>query len=182
MKSIREMSQIELAAFVQEHLRKHGIRTVLSGGAAVMFYAQNRYVTKDVDLITLLAVHRRELRRAMGELGFVEKGRYFVHPDTPYIVEFPSGPLSVGEEPVRDIHEICLPTGRLTVLSPTDCVKDRLSAFFHWNDSQSLEQAVMVCLHNSVDLDEVARWSEAEGFFDKFLDFQAELRRKRQLR
>jgi len=32
----------------------------------------------------------------------------------------------------------------LCLLTPTDCVKDRLAAYFFWNDLQSLGQAVMV--------------------------------------
>ena len=31
----------------------------------------------------------------------------------------------------------------LKLLSPTDCVKDRLAAYYHWNDRQSLEQAIL---------------------------------------
>ena len=30
----------------------------------------------------------------------------------------------------------------LGLLSPTDCVKDRLAAFYHWKDQQSLEPAI----------------------------------------
>lgn len=178
MKPLARMTQIELAAFVQEHLRQRGIETVLSGGVAVMLYVQSRYVTRDVDLITLTVIRRKDLQKVLGELGFEEQGRHFVHPDTPYIIEFPPGPLAVGGEPVRDVHEIRLPTGRLKVLSPTDCVKDRLSAFFHWNDLQTLEQAVLVCLHNAVNLDEVARWARAEGAFDKFVVFRNELSKR----
>lgn len=38
MKKISDMDQIELAAFVQTHLDKDGIRLVLSGGGAVTRY------------------------------------------------------------------------------------------------------------------------------------------------
>jgi hypothetical protein len=66
-------------------------------------------------------------------------------------------------EPVKVVREIRLSTGILRVISPTDCVKDRLAAFYHWGDNQCLAQAKMVCENNSVDLMEVARWSKAEG-------------------
>jgi hypothetical protein len=66
-------------------------------------------------------------------------------------------------EPVKVVREIRLSTGILRVISPTDCVKDRLAAFYHWGDNQCLDQAKMVCESNSVDLMEVARWSKAEG-------------------
>lgn len=101
MKPIAQMSQLELAAFVQEYLRQHGLEVVLSGGSAVMLYTQGQYVSRDVDLIVLSLVRRRNLRQLMSELGLVEEGRHFVHPDSPYMVEFPPGPLAVGKEPVR---------------------------------------------------------------------------------
>ncbi len=178
MKPIAQMNQLELAAFVQEHLRQQGIEVVLSGGSAVMLYSHNLYVSKDVDLITLSFVRRGALRAAMQALGFVEDGRHFVHPDSPHIIEFPAGPLAVGQEPVKEIRTITLPTGRLKVISPTDCVKDRLSAFFHWEDRQALEQAVLVSLHNVVDLDEVARWARVEGAHEQFLAFRQRLEAK----
>ena len=172
MKPIAEMSQLELAAFVQEYLRQHGIDTVLTGGSAVMFYSRNLYVSKDVDLITLSFVQRRGLREAMRALGFAEEGRHFVHPESPHVIEFPAGPLSVGKEPVKEVQEIVLATGRLKIISPTDCVKDRLSAFYYWDDRQALEQAILVCQHNPVDMDEVARWSRVEGAYERFVTFR----------
>jgi hypothetical protein len=45
----------------------------------------------------------------------------------------------------------------LKVLSPTDCVKDRLCAFYFWNDLQGLEQAVLVAKSQQVDLKEIKR-------------------------
>jgi hypothetical protein len=104
----------------------------------------------------------------MQELGFEEQGRHFIHPDTDLFVEFPPGPLSVGEEPVKEVREIRLETGLLRLISPTDCVKDRLAAYYHWNDAQSLEQAVLVASSAEVDLGEVERWSKVEGKGNEF--------------
>ncbi len=70
----------------------------------------------------------------MRDIGFVEKTRYFVHPDSEYVVEFPPGPLTVGMEPVKEIVELRFSTGTLKIISATDCVKDRLAAYYHWND------------------------------------------------
>jgi hypothetical protein len=38
---------------------------------------------------------------------------------------------------------------------PTDCVKDRLAAFYHWGDRQGLEQAILVLKTNAIDIDSV---------------------------
>jgi hypothetical protein len=63
----------------------------------------------------------------------------------------------------------------LRLLSPTDCVKDRLAAFYDWNDRPSLDQALMVCKDIPVDLREVRRWSTNEGMRDKFELFKEAL-------
>jgi len=168
---IREMSQIELATYVQTYLLKCGIDVILSRGAAVSFYSNNQYVSKDIDLISNVYIKRSTLDKNISELGFFEIGRYFQHPNSPFLIEFPTGPLAVGEESVKQINEYSLPTGTLRIISPTDCVKDRLLAFFHWGDRQSLSQAILVAQSNEIDLDEVKRWAIVEGSQDKYLFF-----------
>jgi hypothetical protein len=163
MKSINKMTQAELAAYVQSHLQEKGITVVLSGGACVSIYTANKYISADIDLIDVYSVARNKIKTAMEEIGFNEKNRYFVHPDTKHIVEFPPGPLSVGEESVTQIREIKLATGILRVISPTDCVKDRLAAYYFWNDQQCLAQALLVAKHNRINLADIKRWSQASG-------------------
>ena len=72
----------------------------------------------------------------------MEENRYFRHPLSKFFFEFPPGPLTVGQEPVKVIDEVKLETGILKVISPTDSVKDRLAAYYHWGDQQGLEQAL----------------------------------------
>lgn len=163
MKQIRKMSQVELAAYIQDSLQAEGIQVVLSGGSAVSFYSSDKYVSKDLDLINTSFSKRSKIKSVMDKLDFKEHGRYFIHSETTFFVEFPDGPLSVGEEPVKEISEFELATGILKVLSPTDCVKDRLCAFYFWNDQQGLEQAVLVAKNQQVNLKEIKRWSKVEG-------------------
>jgi predicted nucleotidyltransferase len=70
MKAIKEMNQAELAAFVQNHLRSHGIEVILSGGAVVAIYSKGHYVTKDIDLVNVRFIERRKNTAAMEEIGF----------------------------------------------------------------------------------------------------------------
>ena len=163
MKRIKNMSQSELAAYIQDALQAEGINVVLSGGSAVSFYSSNKYVSEDLDLINTSFAKRSKIKSVMEKLNFNEQGRYFMNPETEFFVEFPDGPLSVGDEPVKEISEVELATGTLRVVSPTDCVKDRLCAFYFWNDQQGLAQAVLVTKSQTVDLKEVKRWSKAEG-------------------
>ena len=157
MKQIKKMSQVELAAYIQDSLQADGIQVVLSGGSVVSFYSSNKYVSKDLDLINTGFARRSKIKTVMEKLSFHEQGRYFIHPETTFFVEFPDGPLSVGEEPVKEVSEFELSTGTLKVLSPTDCVKDRLCAFYFWNDQQGLAQAVLVSKSQEVDLKEIKR-------------------------
>lgn len=175
MKKINSMTLAELAAYVQTHLRAEGIDVVLSGGATVSFYSSNKYVSKDVDLINVRFEKRSKVKAAMEALEFREQGRYFTHPNSKFLIEFPDGPLSVGEEPVKEINDVTLATGMLRVISPTDCVKDRLCAFYFWNDQQGLAQAILVAKIQKVDLEEVKRWSRVEGKIKEFEIFTSKL-------
>lgn len=178
MKSISEMDQAELAAYVQSHLRKKGIHVVLSGGASVALYSEGRYVSKDLDMVNIYAARRRNINNAMSELGFSEYLRYFSHPDTTFFIDFVSGPLAIGEEPIDQVEEIEFSTGVLRVISPTDCVKDRLAAFYYWGDHQSLEQAIMVSHATKIDIEEIERWSKVEGKLEEFQSIRSRLVRK----
>lgn len=151
MKQIKRMSQVELAAYIQSYLLRSGIKVVLSGGSSVSFYSNNAYVSHDLDLINVDFAKRQKIKNALSELEFTEHGRHFIHPDTKFIVEFPDGPLSVGEEPVKEVLEVKCSTGTLRIISATDCVKDRLCAYYFWNDNQGLAQAILVAKNNKVD-------------------------------
>ena len=139
-KEIKEMNMKELGGFICESLMAKDIHVVLSGGSCVEMY----------------------------ELGFREYNRYFVHNDTELFIEFPSGPLGVGDAPVEEIAEIDTEAGVLRLLTPTDCIKDRLAAFYHWDDEQCLQQAIWVAQQNKFDLESVKKWSLSEGAEGKF--------------
>jgi len=175
MKHLQEMSQGEVGAFVQSHLRKKGITVILSGGAAVSIYSNNRYVSKDLDMVNTSFMKRSVIRKTMEEIGFREEGRYFIHPDSQFFVEFPRGPLAVGSEAVKQINEMEFSTGILKIISPTDCVKDRLAAFFYWGDQQCLTQAILVCNDNEIDMNEVKRWAKAGGKLDEYARIKEKL-------
>ncbi len=180
MKSIRDMGRAELAAFVQEHLRKRGIDVVLCGGACVSIYSHGKYVSMDLDMVHtgLTPPKRSVLCEAMKGIDFVEDGRYFKHSETRLFVEFPTGPPSVGEEPVKKIVERHELTGILKIISPTDCVKDRLTWYYHDGDRQCLDQAVLVAQDHHVDLKELKRWSIGEGMIDEFCNIKDLLQKK----
>jgi hypothetical protein len=166
----------ELAAYIDTHLREGGIDVVLSGGACVTIYSEHKYVSKDLDFISRFALDRAKVDSAMKELGFEQRGRYYYHPQTPYFVEFISGPPSIGQDRIEEIQEIKMATGFVRIISPTDSVKDRLAAFYHWGDRQSLEQAILISRSNYIDIDNVESWSSREGKTAEFGEFKRRLK------
>jgi hypothetical protein len=62
-------------------------------------------------------------------------------------------------------------------LSPTDSCRDRLAAFYHRRDRQSLRLAVAVARHQTVDLEAIRKWSRAEGIIEDNEEFLTTLRR-----
>lgn len=176
MKSITKMNLGELAAFIDTHLREKGINVVLSGGASVSIYSDHKYASKDLDFIGRHSLDHKKIESAMLEIGFRRKGRYYHHPKTSFFAEFISGPPTVGQDPISEVREIELGTGIVRVISPTDCVKDRLAAFYHWGDKQSLEQALLISESNDIDIKNVESWSVREGKKTEFGEYERRLK------
>ena len=51
----------------------------------------------------------------------------------------------------------------LKLLSPTDCVRDRLAGFIHFANRDYMDQAVLVATAHPIAWDRVERWCEGEG-------------------
>jgi len=171
VKEVKDMTVGELGAYICSYLEDNGIRVVLSGGACVSIYTNNKYLSEDLDFIELTSTGKKVLRDALSEIGFQREGRHFIHLETNFFLEFPPGPLSIGEEYITEVLELKQKTGVLRMLSPTDCVKDRLAAFYHWGDYQALEQAILVSRDQEIDLDNIKQWSEKEGAQERFEKF-----------
>ncbi|MCX6565810.1 MAG: hypothetical protein NTW38_05215 [Candidatus Aminicenantes bacterium] len=169
----------ELAISVSDHLTRNGIEAVLTGGACVSIYTKNKYLSLDLDFVLISSEKKPTLRATMEAIGFRLESGHFRHKDTPFFIEFLPPPPSLGEEPLKEISILGKRGRRLKLLSPTDCIKDRLAAFYHWNDRQSLEQALLVCRAKRFDLDEIRRWSEKENMAEKFEIFRSRLKAKR---
>lgn len=179
MKKPSEMSRAEFAAHICDFLMKHGVRTTLSGGSCVSIYCEERYVSFDLDFVqNEVFSSRKKIAGLMEQLGFTEKNRYFEFPGVAWIVEFPPGPLAIGEQWISAIHEMRTEVGVLRLLRPTDCVKDRLAWFFHDGDMQCLEQALLVSERRDVDIEEIRLWSCCEKREKEFGVFLGHLKER----
>ena len=177
MRIHRRLSVAELAAIVSEALNSAGIQAVLTGGSVVTIYAGNEWESRDLDFV-VARVDRRRIDGILAGLGFRrESVRLFSHPDHTHGVDLCPWPITLGEEFVDQWDTLETTKGNLEILSPTQCVKDRLTGFYHANDKQSLDQAVAVFIKHDVKLHEIERWSAKERSIEKFHEFREALRR-----
>jgi hypothetical protein len=156
----------ELWHYVAWHLEGAGIRSVLVGGAVVSIYSEGLYRSGDLDMV----LDRYDLTgvpEILEKIGFKpDKSRYFKHPECAHLfLEFPKGPVELGEECPVTPDEILVEGRTLRLLSPTDCVKDRMAAYIHWKARAGFNQALLVCRrqHSRVDFEKVAAWCDREG-------------------
>jgi hypothetical protein len=178
MTKLSKLTITELAATICESLLAEGVQATLSGGACAEIYSSRKYVTGDLDFVVnyISPDNRVKIEKVMTKLGFKNNGRIFINPTIAYSVEFPPGPLGIGDEYKVTPVEMQLATGRLFLLSATDCVKDRLTGYFYGNDAQCLEQAVMICQMNKTDLENIRTWAKREGCLDKLQEFERKIK------
>ena len=167
----------ELSAIVSSHLQKNGIEVVLVGGACVSLYTDNQYMSFDIDLITESSI--RKIIPVLEEVGFKNtSGRLFENPQCKFLIDFPAPPVSIGNEPIFKFNNLKTRFGTIRLLTQTDCIKDRLAAYFFWNDQQSLDQAVMVAKKNKIHLPEIKKWAGKQGEIEKYEVFKKKCRER----
>lgn len=166
----KNISLKDLAGYLSEELRKERIDLILVGGACATIYSKNRYQSYDLDFITYEDL--RKVKKALSKLGFEYNSKYFIHQDCPWIIEFVSPPIAVGNEPIHHFSNVKTKMGTIKMLRPIDSIKDRLANFYHWDDRQGLEQALDICREvQEIDFGDLEQWSKAEGFIEKYQEF-----------
>jgi hypothetical protein len=175
----RRSSLAGVAAVVAGALGRAEISAVLTGGACATIYTRGAYQSHDLDFIVRRGGTRKSLDDAMASIGFTRNADRYVHPETDFFVEFPRGPLAIGDDVA--IAPVGLKLGRehVLALSPTDSCRDRLAAFYHWSDRQSLSVAVEIACTHPVNMRIVRGWSIREGFDRRFEEFERELVQRR---
>jgi excinuclease UvrABC helicase subunit UvrB len=105
------MSLTEVAAAVATHLKTHDIEVVVVGGSAITSHAPDVYTSMDIDLAVTSGIDRRKIGRALGEIGFQQRGRVFVHPDTRYELDIVADRPYIEQQPIFEFTEIKTPAG-----------------------------------------------------------------------
>ncbi|MGH9315504.1 MAG: hypothetical protein ACRD1P_00105 [Thermoanaerobaculia bacterium] len=170
--NLTERSSIgAVAIVVADALRAAGIRAVLSGGGCAAIHTNGIYRSVDLDFVLQTRVTQTDLERAMATAGFYRKGNQYFHDRAALYVEFPPGPLSIGRDYQIEPVELELGSSRILALSATDSCRDRLAAFLHWRDQQSLKTAVWIALQNEIDREKIRSWCATEGAAERFGEF-----------
>jgi hypothetical protein len=168
----------ELWRYVAWHLEGEGIRSVLVGGAVVAIYTEGLYRSGDLDMVPD-EIGRQRLEAVLAGIGFEPtKSRYYKHPACPHLfLEFPRGPVEIGEQFPVVPDEIEVEGRTLRLLSPTDSVKDRLAGYIHWKSRANFDQALLICRRQQgrVDLQSVRAWCEAEAGLAAFEELSSKL-------
>ena len=163
---------------VGDALRRHRISAVLTGGACAAFHTGGSYQSVDVDFVLSGSVTQKQLDAAMNSVGFVRRRDRYVNPAHEFFVEFPRGPLAIGGDTAILPRRTNRGPRTAWMLSPTDSCRDRLAAYFHWNDRQSLAVAVEIASRQPVSFVKIRRWSAAEGALEKYAEFLTAARKR----
>lgn len=174
----KTVSENELWEYIAWHLSLHGIDSVLVGGAVVSIYSNGIYKSGDLDFVYTSYDSEiwKKIQDVMYELGFKKVTRHFIHPECSHLfVEYAAPPVSIGDD-FRIVPAAKEVSGKtIKILSPTDCIKDRLASYIYFNARECLEQAILVAKAQAFHLKEVQRWCESEGDKAKsaFLEFKS---------
>ena len=123
----------------------------------------------DVDFATY--VELQSIEKVLNQYGFKRLGRCFTHKDCSYIIDFVNPPIAIGHEAIKEFNILEDGNCVLKLLTPTDCVKDRLASFFHWDDKQVL----LVAEHYPIAIKNLKRWAKLEGYSNKLSHFLEKL-------
>lgn len=160
---------------VSASLRRHRIEAILTGGACASLHSKGDYLSQDLDYIIRNSVTRTQLDQAMLAVGFARTGAEYRHAAVAFFVEFPKGPLAIGDDDLVQPVEIRVGSVKVLTLSATDSCRDRLAAFYHWGDLQSLRMAAAIARRRAVNLEAIRSWSLREGRAAEFRQFEREL-------
>ncbi len=169
----RDSSLVDVCFAVCTALDTIGTTAVLTGGSAATFYAPTAYQSRDADFVITMGNDSSNGIEAMTRLGYTRTGNIYVHESNRYTIDFPRGPLAIGEEIVQTWATFERGNRLLHVLSISDCIRDRLSWFYWYRDTSALAAAVAVATGGDIDLSAVRDWSvrvDELAAFEEFAD------------
>lgn len=188
MINFKTCTEEELWKYVAAHLESKGLSVVLVGGAVVSIYSKGAYRSGDLDFI-VTSMFKEKLPEYMREIGFERNaqrgdlGRLYRNPEcTHLVIEFPTGPVTIGEDFNITPNEVEAYGQKVKILSPTDCIVDRLASYLYSEsgpkgERKTLEQAAIVAKAQPHNLYRIKEWCINEGHPEAFDEFIEALKR-----
>lgn len=177
---IQEGDDLRRVAFkVCTRLAEAGARAILTGGSAATIYAPEVYQSRDTDFVIYALRSASEFWDAVQSMGFKRKGTTYAHELVPITLDFVDEEIRVGAELIERYETVEEGGLQLHLLTPTDCVRDRLASFYWFSDRTALVAACGVtrACADRVSLEEIREWSEREAEKEKFAQFIERLQR-----
>lgn len=169
--SLKGLKVREAAAVVSCHLAKAGHDPVLVGQTCAFIYGAKKEACDRLEF-SIKDYEPERVRLLMAKIGFRNSEEHmFTRENSPFNVLLSTFPILIGDYPVDDFGLIKTSKGNFKALTPTDCVKQRLSSFYRFCDEGALEEAARVARRQRIDMEAVKRWSEWEWSGDKFAIF-----------
>lgn len=159
--------QISLAALLSSLFAEHDVILTVVGGAAVQYYSDANYVTKDLDVI-LMGDTTEIIEEVMHTLGFQRTTmyRHFELAGLPFVVEFPPSPIEVASRTIATVNILKMDDKSVRVIRVEDMIMDRITAAVEWKDPPSLDQAKLLWLMNQdiIDREYLSVFAKEEGY------------------
>ncbi len=113
------VKRIRVASIIADELAKCSVKAVMVGGSAVEFYTSQQYATQDIDFVLNT---NEKVTECMNSLGFINNGGVWECDGTPFVVEFPKGPLA-GD--INRVTNVNVDDRILVVIGLEDIIIDR---------------------------------------------------------
>ena len=162
----------ELWRHVSSHLAFHGIEVTLVGGGVATIYSHGKYMSGDLDFVFGWANNHKEIKLALREIGFHATTRVFSRKGCSFTMDFSSPPVDIGEKNDPEIEEKKEGKNTIRILTPTECIKDRLHKAFYWKDELALQAALAVAQSQTFSLEKVKNFCEENKIVPAFEEFE----------
>lgn len=156
-------------------LIQDGIKAVVTGGSAATIYAPLANQSRGIDLILEVYPSVKDVEQSIAKLGFQRAGRVYSHAQVPITLDFPDDQIHIGADQILSTAILTEGPLSLHILTPTDCVRDRLASFYWYRDRSALKAALGVASLHPIDMQIVKEWSIRENEEEKFREFQERL-------
>jgi hypothetical protein len=104
----------------------------------------------------------------MKALGYTLGDSTYHHETNLFTIDFPVGPLAIGDDLITTWETFKREEKHLHVLSRTDVVRDRLIWYYNYTDIAALHAAVAVATSGQVNLLALRDWSIGQGEGDAY--------------